>query len=101
MIFVDDNKAAVVLSRCIAGEPIASMHTGRCCAGAAQAANGAVFVVGGGASMYRNSPAFSTVERYDVDADAWFWGPEMTTARCALGVAYSLPTGHLFAAGTP
>ena len=49
--------------------------------------------------MYRNSPAFSTVERYDVDADAWFWAPEMAVARCALGVACALETGQIFAAG--
>ena len=85
--------------RVATGKPIANMRTGRCCCAAAQSADGSVFVAGGGASMYRNSPAFSTVERYDVDADAWFWAPEMTAARCALGFACSLETGQLFAAG--
>ena len=75
------------------------MHTGRCCCGAAATADGAVFAVGGGASMYRHSPAFSTVERYDVEADCWSGAPEMATARCALGVACSLATGQLFAVG--
>ena len=49
--------------------------------------------------MYANSPAYATVERYDVAADVWHWAPEMIHARCALGVAYSLGTGELFAAG--
>ena len=49
--------------------------------------------------MYANSPAWDTAERYDPAADSWRGAPDKTAARCALGVACSLATGQLFAAG--
>ena len=79
--------------------PIAPMQQERCCASAAVDTRGLVWVVGGGRSMYANSPAWNSAERYDPAADSWRGAPDMTAARCALGVACSLTTGRLFAAG--
>jgi len=82
---------------------LSSLNTARCCCSAALDSRGRIHVVGGGENMYRNSEAWNSVETFTYDGaiedGAWHPGPAMREARCALGVAYSSSSDHLFAAG--
>lgn len=77
----------------------------RCCCSAALTKRGNILVVGGGESMYYSSPAWSSTEWYDVSNatnpydGVWRPGPDMTQARCAVGVACNYETDSLYAAG--
>jgi len=89
--------------------PFPSMNVSRCgCSGAVDS-RGRIYVVGGGDNMYASSRAWSSIEVFERSVDPtgeegrppgrWRNGPAMGDARCALGVAYSSATDHLFAAG--
>lgn len=80
---------------------LASMHEPRCCCSGALDSAGGIFVVGGGASMYRGAECLNTVEHLPsvVGPANWVPGPVMGSARCALGVAISHDTQQMFALG--
>lgn len=77
----------------------APMRTARCCCSAALDINGSIFVVGGGASMYRGAACLRSVERLDTGSGVWVEAPEMESTRCAVGVASSFEHNRLFAFG--
>lgn len=79
--------------------PLAPMRTARCCCSAALDVHGNIFVVGGGASMYRGATCLRTVERLDIGSGEWAEAPAMESARCAVGVASSFEQNRLFAFG--
>ena len=78
-----------------------SLQTKRCCAGGAVDKRGSLWVVGGGADMYRNSQCSSSVEQLDApyNTHRWRYAPSLGLARCALGVACDLIRDRLFACG--
>eukprot|EP00927_Polykrikos_kofoidii_P067129 TRINITY_DN62645_c0_g1_i1.p1 TRINITY_DN62645_c0_g1~~TRINITY_DN62645_c0_g1_i1.p1 ORF type:complete len:429 (-),score=57.32 TRINITY_DN62645_c0_g1_i1:40-1245(-) len=95
------------------------MDVGRSCCSASLDLRGRIFVAGGGENMYRHSPVWHTTEWFDESAlaseaeagahesaagpsttsGAWRFGPPMREGRCALGVACSYATDHLYVAG--
>ena len=87
--------------------PLPELREARCCAGVGLAADGELWAVGGGESMYRQSVVYATTERLAAGADGvpgsdgsvWEPGPRMGFGRCGAGVACGYQAGALYAAG--